>query len=896
MRSARLVWCLAAAGLSLAACGSGGGGDGTTSQTPEQDEGVRPLDDLGASGGMTVDAAPGGTVDAGTGGTTDAGPTPDSGSAVRHVENCAQACQVFADCGRVDVWNGTVDNCLAACNPVADDPRVGNFFGCVAVTACDNLETCQPPEPPPPTCADVCDAQTSCGGDWNLPASLPNVGACANACGDATLGPLVTRCGASVLNGVCDSGEFDRCLLGGLFGDCFQACQRLKDCDAPEAQDVTACTLACADVADSGDALVRHRQEGRDACIIAANGNCDEIGLCGQPAAHIPVGNATVDQICAANADCPIFPAETCPDAVTAALDGAADHAIDCLLDQMQNACADGPLYSCFRPAPTPAGTCDQHCLVANLCGNLPADQSEGVCVDECNTTLATGTPAGVGALQSSFLCDNAETCADVQLCLNAGGPIDLCRVQCGQETTCNAAASVQACEDACVAGFTTDRGRAERACVAATQECDAVGRCGTPDAPPCQVLCDLLDPCNLGGSNCLLTCDNADFAQPGAFLPRLACDASSDRCSARSTCEGGDFAGGTACLAYCQATVTCNGGDATNLVQCVLDCGNGLHGADGLTFDGAQACLTAAGADASCDNLQACLNDVAPDAFCANYCGALDHCGVADGALADCEAACAGRTGEADFLDNAACTLNAVRRGTGCAAVAACNNIEVPPATPACAAICTAEHTCDDTVDSFLCERECVADPAGDAARGVCAEAASCDSLHLCIEAGNDVPPDCTDVCNTISVCGADVIGPDPARFADGDACVADCAGNALLNNVDYAPNLAACLQGAVVDGVCDAAAVGACYSAANVDPICVDSWAGFTACGFNAFIAGGDQNQYYTDCMANLAMDDATTRTEAQCVIDTAAMANGDPTACFGLLQCFPGLAGGP
>jgi len=61
--------------------------------------------------------------------------------------------------------------------------------------------------------------------------------------------------------------------------------------------------------------------------------------------------------------------------------------------------------------------------------------------------------------------------------------------------------------------------------------------------------------------------------------------------------------------------------------------------------------------------------------------------------------------------------------------------------------------------------------------------------------------------------------------------------------------------------------------------------------SCGIADFVQG-DRDQYYADCMVNLANDEAGTRMSAQCIIDTAAAANGDMFACFGVIACFPGL----
>ena len=892
MRAMNRAQCVSAvaAGLWLAACG--GDDKKTDTSTADQDAMVRVIEDAGpeadaSAGGGGGGGGAGGDV-GGTGGDVGGGGGAGGEPAVRDIHDCAQACAVFEDCGRIDVWNGMIDNCLEACAPVADDPRIANFYNCLAVASCENVDACTPPEPPPPTCSDICTAMDACEADFVLPATLPNVGECTNACTDATLGPLMTRCGASVLAGVCDPGDFDRCLLSGLYGDCFEACSRLKECGDPEAEDAVACTLACDDVT-RGDALVAHRQTVRNSCIRNANGDCDAIAACGDTVAPEIVGEASIEDLCAANADCPVFAAETCADDAQAVLEGLAENSIDCLVDHMTNACDDGDLFRCFRPIGGLRADCDEHCLIGNLCGLLPAGQTEGVCADLCVQVTTMGTPADQAALEAELQCDEALTCADVTACRNVGGPLDLCRNLCTRLTECGVDAGAD-CEAGCIDSFAADRARAERACVDTATTCEQVALCVPPAAPPCATLCGLLDPCELGGDDCVTSCDNADLADPTTFIPSLACDASTDRCSGRRLCENGDLSGGVACLAYCRTVGECAGNADANLADCLVSCGAGLPGASGLTFEGARACLEAAGADAACPDLQACLNDVAPDAFCADYCNALDACRLGEGGVEGCITDCQARTGEADYLADAACTLASVRRESGCAAVAACNGIEVPPASPECATICAAQYTCNDGTDVFLCERDCVADAAGDAIRAVCAAGATCDQLQSCLDAPDAPPPACVEGCAAIA--GCDALGPD-APFADVAACEADCAGRGILEGPEYAGELSGCLTAAAADN-CNVQGFAGCYISANVDPICVETWNAVVSCGdlFIGIFGGGDQNQFYADCMNNLAMDEAGTRMSAECLIDTANMAAGDPAACFGVLACFPGL----
>jgi hypothetical protein len=51
-------------------------------------------------------------------------------------------------------------------------------------------------------------------------------------------------------------------------------------------------------------------------------------------------------------------------------------------------------------------------------------------------------------------------------------------------------------------------------------------------------------------------------------------------------------------------------------------------------------------------------------------------------------------------------CVLSAIRRGSGCAAIAACVGAEFDPAPEACQRFCAERFQCDPEEDAFLCER----------------------------------------------------------------------------------------------------------------------------------------------------------------------------------------------
>ena len=881
MRSWGAAWL--ALGGALTACGGDGGGG----KTPpvEQDAEVRQIEDVGpaADGETTAD-----TGDPRDAGRTDAD-NRDDASLVREVTSCEQACQVYSDCGRLDVWGGSLEPCRAACEAGAG-PRLPDFFSCVAVTSCAAIQECEPPPPPPPTCAEACDALFACEGGAALGLPFADSAACqAQVCAsDAQRSSDLLRCGeAHLLDGACAVRDFGLCLGEAFYDDCFTACAAEAAC-AGDSTVATpwACAVACDEATRSGDPLQRNRDERRRDCVVAAAGDCDALGRCGAPAVRPIVGEATIEALCAANADCPVFAGETCAATAAELLPDLADGAIDCLVAHMTQTCDAGELYRCFAPAPAPEGGCEAHCLVGQLCGTLAPGETEGACFDACRETLAAGGGAAA-ELQASFRCDAEATCADVQTCRDAGGPIDLCRGACARQTQCGAANDLQACENACVAGFGTARRDAERLC-GQVVECGQIDGCLPPAAPPCDALCGLLDACDLAGDDCVTACDDADFVDPTAFDARLACDASTARCGARRVCEGGDLSGGDACVAYCRARLECNGDtSAASQRACLLECGAGPLGADGLTFAGAAECLVTAGPDAACDALQGCLNAATTEGVCDQVCDAQTACGASfDGDPTACVTACAEDLATADGASNAACTLNALRRGEGCRAVLTCNGLPVESPSADCGALCAAQASCDDALDPYLCEVQCDADPAGDAVRAACARRVACDRLAVCVDASGEVPAACGEGCDAVEPCGA--FGADGIA-ADAAACAAECAATALLDGAEAGDALGACLL--MSAEACTPEAAARCFSAINADPICVESYDALVSCGIADFVQG-DRDQYYADCMMNLANDDAGTRMSAQCIIDTAAAANGDMFACFGVIACFPGL----
>ncbi|MCB9543996.1 MAG: hypothetical protein H6703_16335 [Myxococcales bacterium] len=840
---------------------------------------VREPDDAGPDLGPREDGGP----------VEDADVVPDMAAdmgLIREIEGCADICAVYESCDRLDLWAGDIEECNRGCADAELSDRFQGWLTCLQITACGALEECVVPPRPRPSCADVCDTLEGCGASARIPQGLPGIANCAAACNDRLLEQTIVNCGEAAVYEPeqCTEEVFARCYLNERQRDCLELCDRRAGCEA--GVDVIDCAVACAQPPAVDDPVANRRRGIARTCAREAR-DCAELEACSRQTARPIVGDATVDELCAANEGCGFLDGPSCVEASPALLRRLADGAIDCLTEVFTDACAEGPL-GCFAPGTFALAACDEYCANAALCGTLPDGQIELECTQQCRAAVDSGEGALIAPLRPRLACAYGDTCADIAACEAGAGAAADCAAFCARRGECAVDGGADCVAD-CTARGATARGFAERTRTLAAAECDGAALCVAPPPPDCATLCAPLDACALGGADCVRRCDDADFADPTGFLPTLACVSATERCDARARCLDGDLAGGAACLAWCRRANDCQGGGG-DPVDCVVECGGGLAGADGLTFDGARDCLAAAGADAECAALDACVDAVPADGYCAAFCGAVDGCRLGEGEDA-CLAACRAAPADAERVEQAACVLNARRSGAGCAVVAECIGAVVEPASPACQALCAAQNTCDEDVDAFLCERDCIPEPEGTPLRAACAARGGCAELPICLAAPAELPPACDDVCATLAMCpGAIGAGAD-ARYPDAAACLADCGGAAVLSEADdYAGELATCLDAAA----CDADAVTACYEAGPRGG-CAEAWAAFVACN-NQWIPGlggaNDEATYVAQCEATLAAD-PNAQMQIDCLIDTAANAMADPLACFGQIAC---LLGGP
>lgn len=840
--------------IGLPACDDGDGGSQapTHDATLQADLGDTPAQDAQPREDSRVsepDAAP----------AQDATPPDDGG--LRPVEDCADACAAYAECDRVDdLWGGDLAACQSACEAAQEYPRFENYLSCLRTSSCDALQNCALPQRPLPRCTEVCTAIEACDEAFRLPAGLPGFADCAAACEDGGAARQIASCGLEIAEeGLCDEAAFARCLLEERHPACLEQCDRQAACD--DQLDAIDCALHCAAPID--DALANLRATELRTCIQNAQ-DCDATAACQQLAATQP---QAITDLCAADAqsDCAFFDAQSCVDQASLSLGGRPD-AVACL----EASGCEEPLYTCFNRAASSENSCSTHCYYSSLCGALDEGQTEFDCREQC----AEAALQGDGLLGAQFLCLSANSCEELAACRATAAPEQRCAALCEARGACEL--DTTDCLNRCQADFKTQRVQAALDCSELAGSCEAQARCVPPPAPACALICDALGACGDDTAQCLLDCDNAHFERPESFIEQLSCVNGTALCSARRACAQ-DPTPGFACRAWCEAQVGCEGGSEQELIDCTLSCAQvGVEGEPGLVFAAAEPCLQA-NLGGSCEELSACL-DVAPSAFCDPLCAELDRCGLPD---EDCAASCAADP-EAHH-EEGACVLNALRRGAGCAPVAACVGfVPDPPAPEACVQLCARQNACDETLDRFLCERLC-SDPAPELpVQAACAAHASCAQLDLCLAAPAQIPPFCGDLCTQIDACDG-LIGEPAGIYADEAQCQYDCAGASLLIEDNYAASLDACLEQAA----CEGEAILACV----VDPRdgCIDSLAVIIACGLGDIVAQ-DPNQYLSDCRQNLVNDPVGTQQSLQCIVDFGETLGPNPNFfdCLDLINC--------
>lgn len=858
-------------GFTLSLLSLGGCDDEGTDKKPEVRNGG---DEAGEMGGAVAGEVAG-AVAGEMGGTVAgdmAGEMPGGGSSlVRTIENCEQLCAVYDTCEAVDLnpWG----DCMAGCAEENwEDQGFRSFVSCLRVEACETLNGCRIPPPPLPACADACSLLEECDVEFRLPMSITQMDRCNSACGDETWARQISMCVQSNERRLCeDSSYFDSCILEQRGGECAEICATKASCD--DSLDTIDCTLTCLAEAPEADPLAEYQRQQLRRCLSDANG-CDALEACLEPPA--PALSESVTQICDLAETCELFFEGACPEVAGEVLRELSDEGISCLADRLEADCASD-LTDCFASAqPAMQSDCAQYCFEGAICDVLQEGQSEFDCVEECNELATDADPSAFADYAARIACINALSCEDLEACLSGVGSNDSCADLCAQQAGCGFEEEA-ACLDRCNSHYATERGRQERAC-GRLLSCENSQQCVIPPAPNCEDYCSPLEACGLTDETCLTRCDNAELANPEAHLPLLTCVNSSARCDRVDGCSA-DTSAANACLAFCSYQAGCTGGDAPSAPDeaCALACARGeLDEADAINFATGQSCLAELSATpATCGEVEACFGTI--ETLCEEVCASALTCGLP--LTDDCAVLCGGEGIAESAL---ACEVTARARGEGCLGTATCLNFPVPVPTPSCEVYCDAIKACDPSSDLFLCQAQCIADPAGDVLRAACMDIADCSTIDRCQDESALSPVACLMVCGEIDYVCPDLTG-EGARFETATQCADHCGGTALALGDEGGVLVSECLTGAgcEVEGI-DACLAGQLISEA--EEICNRSLAALEQCGLADFFVS-DVAQFMMECQAQYDADPAATEAQVVCLEDTYLT---DPTCFSAILNC--------
>jgi len=677
---------------------------------------------------------------------------------------------------------------------------------------------------------------------------------------------------------LCDEPTFALCMLREQAPACVNVCEQRERCG--ENDDVVLCAIDCVGRVEPDDPLARRRLRIEENCADSAM-SCEEFLNCQRPDAS-PVDPVSVDELCDADAECGFF-GEECEPRATLLMSATSADTPACVIDGLQNACEQGPL-SCLRPPVEAIGYCDEYCAAAGVCNRLPAGVLELECAADCRDAIETGDALRIAGFRAGMRCAYSTSCDEFGECLTANENEFTCGDLCEGRAACEIG-ELAACEMSCGAAEGTLRNWAERTCTASAGDCVAVPKCIAEPPPPCDRLCTLLSDCEQGADGCVTQCDDADYLDAASFLPRYACLMSTDRCNGRLDCEAGQLDGGFACLNWCRHQLECAAGEG-DMVTCIDQCAAGLPDQAGLRLEAAHECLTQAGLNAACEPLAACLGDVEPEALCQTACAEQARCTFSDDVPA-CVEACTQAVAN-DDLEELQCILSAIRRQSGCAAVAECLGVVPEPASEDCSALCAARARCDAAVDVFLCERECTPETDDLPIRRACSDLAECEQLDSCLVPMVTVPDNCQAACETAAACEGAIGMNDDAVFPSIEVCQTICAARGLLSEGEIPEQLPGCLE----EAMCEIDAVSGCFEGRR--PLdCGSGWDAIVACGNEIIfqLAGiNDRAAYIRTCEEQTLINPMQVETDLQCLVDASPI-NGDQAACAGQLVCLLG-----
>ena len=214
--------------------------------------------------------------------------------------------------------------------------------------------------------------------------------------------------------------------------------------------------------------------------------------------------------------------------------------------------------------------------------------------------------------------------------------------------------------------------------------------------------------------------------------------------------------------MGFCRAQTGCDPGAVEALGACILRCGAGMTGDEGLAFASARHCLDGLDAHAQCPALEACIPP-AVQVDCAEWCGPLEGCGAEpEGCAEACDADPLARL---RALTQTAC-LGAADDDCDAALECIDTSIEEPPPVDA-AMYCARYRACgferELPCDQFL--QEFIEDPDEDhwmpcafAQMDPCPDN-PWDPIERCF-GGHEAPPElgtCKRLCQAEGFCGSE-------------------------------------------------------------------------------------------------------------------------------------------
>ncbi|MCA9541969.1 MAG: hypothetical protein KC620_23895, partial [Myxococcales bacterium] len=354
-----------------------------------------------------------------------------------------------AECARRSVCGDRDPNCRATCEDLSftDPSTAARRFACVLSAPLCNANVRNTPQGcvgDPQSgggaCLGYCRATVGCD------APLDALGDCLVRCGEGFVGDDAARfvraspC-LEALDPQAACAPLERCVTALPEPDCGGWCGPLAACGlAPDA-----CDASCPD-----DDLARHGAWTQVDCLAAADGDCDEAGLCLQPAEDAP---PVVDPVvfCQRYTACGFDNFLPCRDLVFDIAGG--DPAFVACAFPLMDPCPPDPflvLDQCLRGGlalPAEYAGCARLCTVEALCGLLPDNARD--CAETCVQSRQRNANSPFAPL---LPCGDLLTCAEVSACVADNGPGGQCADACAAAVACGAWPDADACLQRCTA------------------------------------------------------------------------------------------------------------------------------------------------------------------------------------------------------------------------------------------------------------------------------------------------------------------------------------------------------------------------------------------------------------------------------------------------------------